>query len=130
MDVGNRFDQGTLIFSSVHAVEVGLQGRRTFGFCRLFVDASAIEIADLLVYRAAACATCRCLLQDVMQCQEIALVKFREAHPFRLIGGDLCAFQPGAASVLVKIEAGIDGLVQIVDTETWSWFCRSAGRGG
>ncbi len=67
MHVGDRFDQDTLVFCSVHAVEIGLQRSCAFGVGCLFVDASTVEVANLLVDGAVSRAGCSSLFQDVVQ---------------------------------------------------------------
>ncbi len=128
--VGDFIDQRALVLHCRNAVEFGLEHGDAFRIHGLLVHARTIEIADSLVDSITARASGGSLLQNVVLDIEIALVKFHKADPPRFVGRNLGVLDPVAACVLVEIHAGINALVDSVQTETRGGFSRGGVRGG
>src|SRR5271170_1255842 len=111
------FNQRTLVLNRCHPIEFRFDRSKCFFVHRLFVHAGSIEIADALIDTVAARAASRRLFQNAAFDAEVTLVEFSEAPPGRPVGGNFGFLQPVAAGVLIKVHAGIDGLIDVVDTE-------------
>lgn len=96
---------------------------RVHGF---LVHAGTVEISDFLIDRVAARAAGGSLLQNLMLDVAIVLANLHEAAPPRLVSRNLGALDPVAAGVLIEIDAGINALVDRVETEARRGF--SGGR--
>ena len=92
------------------------------------VHARGVLVADFLLVRAARGRGRGGLLQYLPEVQAIQLKKLGEAAVGGLIGGQRIALEPAIAAVLVKVVAGVHGLVDqggIEDAQL-----RRGGRGG
>src|SRR5580658_3522571 len=129
MYMRNLLDERTLVSHRRDAVELRLKRSNAFRIHRLLVHAGAVEISDFLIDRVAARAARRRLLQNVVLDAAIALADFAEAAPSRLVSRNLGRLDPVSAGVLIKIHAGIDALVDGIETGTISRLGGGTGRG-
>src|SRR5205807_1811290 len=87
---------------------------------RLLVHTRAVEVSDLLIDRVPARPAAGSFLQNSAFDAQIVLVKLGKTLPRRAVGRDFRLLHPVTAGVLVEIHAGIDGLIDGVDVESWS----------
>src|SRR5271168_2576899 len=129
MHMRNLLDQRTLVSHRRDAVELRLKRGNAVCVHRLLVHAGAVEIPDFLIDRIAARAASRRFLENVVLDAAIALADFAEAAPSRLVSRNLGALNPVPAGVLIKIHAGINALVDGIETGTISRLGGGTGRG-
>ena len=126
MDVSDFFDQCGLVLRLSNAIELRFHRGDAFGVDRFLVHTGSVEVADLLVDGIAAGATGFGFFEDAAIDVFVALIEFDKADPLSLVGRNLGILDPVAAGVLVEIDAGVGGLVDVVEAEAG----RRLGGGG
>ena len=109
------------IFFRLHfcnCFQVGLQRLQTLLLNSGLVHARPVVVADFLLNGGAVFALDRGLFQNVFQDVLTALGQLIESAPTGAVGGNGVLILPAAASVGVKIVAGIDGLIEHVRVKT------------
>src|SRR5579883_3429141 len=93
-----------------NAIELRLDGSKTFAVDGFLMHAGGVVIADFLVIRIRAGGG-RGAFENLVENLAIALGEFAEPAPCRLVRRDRVVFQPGSAGVLVEVVARIGGPV-------------------
>ena len=108
------FRQVGFRFEAVDGLEFVCKWSRAGCFDRGFIDAGLIIVADFLLYRAACGIVRSVLFQDSAHGLLAAFLQLVETPPAWMVARDRILRLPFAASVAVKVSAGVDILVEHV----------------
>ena len=124
MQVRHFVHQARLALHGVDAVKFRLQYGYAFFIDGLFIHAGSVIVTDFLLVGGAAGRRLGCLFKNLMQHSAVVLCQLIEASPTGLVRGNRIVLQPAAAGILVKVLAGIRGLVQACKIKAGDLFGR------